>query len=323
MKNISAVVSDVVKERMKNTFLGNFIISWVLVNHALILYFIFSGDDANKKLNKLDLLELSILTDLVYPLLLVILYLYILPLINLALLSVKLRFIEPLLSKYKNGEQELLLDAKLEIEDKRLDLSFREKEREVNIEQKKSEWQKQQSLSVEVEANAAKKRQEAEQKEAEFTAIKLKNLEKIIKLEDILEREKLINNRENDLRKRQQFFEDKLHEFDYQRHSAQWVVLDKETATGDRVTLDFEGSINGEIFEGGKAESFSIEVGSGRMIPGFEDGLLGRRSGDKFNIPVKFPDDYHAENLKGKSAQFDIAIHKVESLMVPISEQKS
>ncbi|MGY5452978.1 trigger factor [Agarivorans sp. MS3-6] len=79
-----------------------------------------------------------------------------------------------------------------------------------------------------------------------------------------------------------------------------------------RVNLDFVGKIDGEEFEGGKAEGFDLAMGAGRMIPGFEDGILGKKTGEEFTIEVNFPEDYHAENLKGKAAAFDIKINKVE-----------
>ncbi|WP_432453803.1 MULTISPECIES: trigger factor [unclassified Agarivorans] len=79
-----------------------------------------------------------------------------------------------------------------------------------------------------------------------------------------------------------------------------------------RVNLDFLGKIDGEEFEGGKAEAFDLEMGAGRMIPGFEDGVLGKKVGDEFVIEVNFPEDYHAEQLKGKAATFDIKVNKVE-----------
>lgn len=77
---------------------------------------------------------------------------------------------------------------------------------------------------------------------------------------------------------------------------------------GDQVTLDFEGSIDGEPFEGGKAEGFQIVIGSGQMIPGFEQGLIGRTLGEEAEIEVTFPEDYGREDLKGKTAKFKIIV---------------
>ena len=81
--------------------------------------------------------------------------------------------------------------------------------------------------------------------------------------------------------------------------------------------FDFEGSIDGELFEGGAAQDFSLVLGSGRMIPGFEDGIVGMKAGEEKTIDVTFPEDYQAENLKGKQAQFKINVKSVETPAVP------
>ncbi|GAA3533431.1 trigger factor [Zobellella aerophila] len=101
------------------------------------------------------------------------------------------------------------------------------------------------------------------------------------------------------------------------KQHADWVEVEREAATDDRVTMNFVGSVDGEEFEGGAAEDFVLVLGSGRMIPGFEDGLLGKKVGDDFTLEVTFPEDYHAENLKGKPAQFAIAVTKVEAQQLP------
>jgi len=81
--------------------------------------------------------------------------------------------------------------------------------------------------------------------------------------------------------------------------------------------LDFTGSIDGVEFEGGKAEGFTLVLGAGRMIPGFEEGLYGKKAGEAFDIEVTFPEDYHAENLKGKAAKFAIKLNKIEKQELP------
>jgi trigger factor len=86
----------------------------------------------------------------------------------------------------------------------------------------------------------------------------------------------------------------------------------KKAENGDQVMVDFVGKLNGEVFEGGSAENQPIELGSGRMIPGFEEGLLGVKAGDTKTITVPFPADYPAENLKGKEATFDFTVHAVK-----------
>ena len=85
----------------------------------------------------------------------------------------------------------------------------------------------------------------------------------------------------------------------------------KKAAKGDLVVLDFVGKVDGEAFEGGTAEDMEIELGSGRLIPGFEDQLEGVKAGDSRDLNVTFPDDYPAENLKGKDAVFETKIKKV------------
>ncbi|MCJ8189755.1 trigger factor [Sphingomicrobium aestuariivivum] len=85
----------------------------------------------------------------------------------------------------------------------------------------------------------------------------------------------------------------------------------KKAAKGDLVVMDFVGSVDGEKFEGGSAEDMEIELGSGRLIPGFEDQLEGAKAGDERTVEVTFPEDYPAENLKGKPAQFAVTVKKV------------
>ncbi|WP_022939772.1 trigger factor [Psychromonas hadalis] len=101
------------------------------------------------------------------------------------------------------------------------------------------------------------------------------------------------------------------------KQHATWSDVEVDSVDGNQVTVDFEGSIDGEVFEGGKAEGFQIVLGSGRMIPGFESGIVGNKVGSEFTLDVNFPEDYHAENLKGKAAQFVIKLTKVEEQILP------
>ncbi|MFA0085231.1 trigger factor [Vibrio sp. 10N.286.49.C2] len=101
------------------------------------------------------------------------------------------------------------------------------------------------------------------------------------------------------------------------KQQATWTDVEEAAEDGKRVTIDFVGSIDGEEFEGGKAENFPLEMGAGRMIPGFEDGVKGKTAGMEFEIDVNFPEDYHAENLKGKAAKFAIKVSKVEARELP------
>ncbi|EOS94293.1 trigger factor [Erwinia tracheiphila] len=101
------------------------------------------------------------------------------------------------------------------------------------------------------------------------------------------------------------------------KQQATWKETDRAAEAEDRATIDFTGSVDGEVFEGGKASDFVLVMGQGRMIPGFEDGVVGHKAGETFTIDVNFPDDYHAENLKGKAAKFDIVLKKVEERELP------
>ncbi|WP_114191552.1 trigger factor [Edaphovirga cremea] len=101
------------------------------------------------------------------------------------------------------------------------------------------------------------------------------------------------------------------------KQQADWKETDAAAQAEDRVTVDFNGSIDGEEFDGGKASDFVLAMGQGRMIPGFEEGILGHKAGEEFTINVNFPEDYHAENLKGKAAQFAIVLKKVEQRELP------
>ncbi len=96
-----------------------------------------------------------------------------------------------------------------------------------------------------------------------------------------------------------------------------YEVVDRASAEGDQVTVSFEGFVDGESFEGGKAESVPMVLGSGSMIPGFEDALIGKSAGDEFSFEVSFPDDYHVDDLKGKPATFETKIISVAEAKIP------
>ena len=102
-----------------------------------------------------------------------------------------------------------------------------------------------------------------------------------------------------------------------QKQHQTWKENKRITKKGDKLTLDFNGRVDGEEFEGGKAEGFELELGAGRMIPGFEKEVTGMKVGEEKTIKVTFPEDYHAENLKGKEAEFDIVVHKTEGPILP------
>src|SRR6056300_1022250 len=90
---------------------------------------------------------------------------------------------------------------------------------------------------------------------------------------------------------------------------------------GDRVTINFEGFVDGEAFDGGKGEDHALMLGSGAMIPGFEDGIVGMKKGDSRDIEVTFPEDYQAEELKGKAATFKIEVTKLERGELPTVDE--
>jgi trigger factor len=101
------------------------------------------------------------------------------------------------------------------------------------------------------------------------------------------------------------------------RNSRMVTVEDREAQNGDTVDLDFDGSVDGKAFSGGKAENYSLQLGSGQFIPGFEDQIAGHKSGDEFDVNVKFPDDYGAKDLAGKDAIFKIKMHEIKMKELP------
>ena len=101
------------------------------------------------------------------------------------------------------------------------------------------------------------------------------------------------------------------------RNARQIEVEDRPSQNGDTLVFDFEGSVDGVPFDGGKAEKYSLELGSGQFIPGFEPQLENRNIGDAFDVNVTFPEDYHAEELKGKAAVFKCKVHEIKAKEVP------
>lgn len=101
------------------------------------------------------------------------------------------------------------------------------------------------------------------------------------------------------------------------RNSRMVDVDNRGALTGDTAVIDFEGFCDGKAFEGGKAEGFELSLGSGQFIPGFEDQIVGHEVGDEFEISVKFPEDYQAEELKGKDATFKIKLHQIKCKELP------
>lgn len=103
-----------------------------------------------------------------------------------------------------------------------------------------------------------------------------------------------------------------------QSSQAELVIKEDEPAAeGDTVVIDFEGFIGEEAFEGGKGENYSLELGSGSFIPGFEEQVVGTKAGDKLDVNVTFPEEYQAEDLAGKEATFKVAVHEVKTKELP------
>jgi trigger factor len=96
------------------------------------------------------------------------------------------------------------------------------------------------------------------------------------------------------------------------KQNPRWKEVTRAAAAGDRVTVDFAGTIEGEPFEGGKGENVSIQLGAGQMLPDFEAGLVGTTQGERKSIDVSFPVDYHNKALAAKAAVFDVSLKKVE-----------
>ncbi len=90
---------------------------------------------------------------------------------------------------------------------------------------------------------------------------------------------------------------------------------------GDQISLDFDGSVDGVAFDGGKSENYSLTIGSGAFIPGFEEQLIGKNAGEECEVNVTFPEDYHAEELAGKAAVFKCKIHEIKEKQVPALDE--
>ena len=102
-----------------------------------------------------------------------------------------------------------------------------------------------------------------------------------------------------------------------QKQHTDWKAVDRKAKNEDRVTIDFEGFIDDEAFEGGKGADMPVVLGSNSMIPGFEEGLVGAKADDHVTLNVNFPDNYHADNLAGKAARFEVDVKKVEAPELP------
>jgi len=101
------------------------------------------------------------------------------------------------------------------------------------------------------------------------------------------------------------------------KQKASWEEVERKSAEGDRVTIDFVGEVKGEVFAGGEAKNYPVVLGAGQMLPDFEKGLTGVKATDETTFKVKFPKEYHAEELAGKKADFIVNVHRVEAQVLP------
>lgn len=104
--------------------------------------------------------------------------------------------------------------------------------------------------------------------------------------------------------------------------NARLVAREGKAQDGDITDIDFEGFVDGEAFDGGKGEHFSLTLGSGQFIPGFEEQIVGHEAGEEFDVNVTFPEDYHAKELAGKAAVFKVKLNEVQYKELPVADDE-
>ena len=107
-----------------------------------------------------------------------------------------------------------------------------------------------------------------------------------------------------------------------QEQNAREITVDRPAENGDTVVIDFEGSVDGEVFEGGTAENHPLVLGSGSFIPGFEDQLVGATADSDVEVNVTFPEDYQATELAGKEATFKVTVHEIKEKVLPEADDE-
>lgn len=107
-----------------------------------------------------------------------------------------------------------------------------------------------------------------------------------------------------------------------ERNSRMVPADDREAREGDTANIDYEGFLDGESFEGGKGQGYDLRIGSNSFIPGFEDQVKGKKAGDEFEVNVTFPEDYHAENLKGKDVVFNVKLNSIKVKELPEADDE-
>ena len=106
------------------------------------------------------------------------------------------------------------------------------------------------------------------------------------------------------------------------KRNARLVAREGKAQDGDITDIDFEGFVDGEAFDGGKGEHFSLTLGSGQFIPGFEEQIVGHEAGEEFDVNVTFPEDYHAKELAGKAAVFKVKLNEVQYKELPVADDE-
>ena len=107
----------------------------------------------------------------------------------------------------------------------------------------------------------------------------------------------------------------------FRKQQGSWQTVEREARDGDKVNINYTGTRDGEAFEGGSAENSDLELGSGRMIPGFEDGIVGMQAGQEKTLQLNFPEDYHKEDLQGVAVEFAVAVNAVQEMVpAPLDE---
>lgn len=107
----------------------------------------------------------------------------------------------------------------------------------------------------------------------------------------------------------------------FRKQQGSWQTVEREARDGDKVNINYTGTRDGEAFEGGSAENSDLELGSGRMIPGFEDGIVGMQAGQEKTLQLNFPEDYHKEDLQGAAVEFAVAVNAVQEMVpAPLDE---
>lgn len=101
------------------------------------------------------------------------------------------------------------------------------------------------------------------------------------------------------------------------KQNTAWETAERAAEEGDQINIDFKGMIDGEAFEGGEGKGMTVQIGQGRMIAGFEEGLKGAKAGDDLTLNLTFPDNYQAEHLAGKPVEFEIHVNSVEAPKLP------